>query len=97
VSGEAHVAAFLKALEGRFKPPPGQRHVLYAELLGSETAGYSDRLCLQIAMRVPMEAIVLDGDLAKPIEQLLQEVTETVHKAAEVKRRGREFDLATGG
>lgn len=90
-SGEAHVAAFLQALEQRFTPPPGDRHCLFFD-------AEFGRLALRIAARQPMDSIYLDdGDLAKPVDQLLAEVDQVLHRISEIKRRELEFDHATGG
>lgn len=88
---EAHIAAFLQALEQRFTPPPDQRHCLFFD-------AEFKRLALRIAARAPLDSIYLDaGDLDKPVEQLLAEVDQVLHRADEIRRRQREFDQMTEG
>lgn len=95
MSGVAHVAAYLKALEDFLPPPRGRHYTLEFAEFGNDVAGFERTLCLRVGQAEP---IYLDqGDLEKPVEQLLQETIDILHRADEVKRRLAEFDQATGG
>lgn len=88
------MAGYLTALAEAL-PAPGRRITLHAVEVGSDVKGWTLALCLTLP---GIEPIFLEGDdLEKPIDQLVRETVETVHRAAEVKRRQAEFDQMTGG
>ena len=96
MTGEAKVIAFLIALERALTPPRGQHHVLFASDYNTES-GWQPCLFLQVAARQPVEPIqIQDGDLAKPIEQLVDEVTALVLRADHRAAKLREFDERMG-
>jgi hypothetical protein len=87
VSAENRIVAFLMALAQRFPPAPQGRHHLYAEQVGSPVRGWQDTLCLELALRYPVDPIYIDaGDLDKPTDQLVAEVADIVARARDLKR-----------
>jgi hypothetical protein len=88
MSVQAHIVEFLLALEARIAPVPGHRHLVFAARTGTEIKGYSERLYLQLASRQMLEPICIDdGDLARPVDDLVAEVVEIINAAAGLKRQ----------
>lgn len=84
MSGVAHVAAYLQALEAVRPLSPGFRYTLHAVELGSDVQGWTPALHLTVP---GVEPIFLEGDdLEKPVERLVQETIDTINRAAELKR-----------
>lgn len=92
MTGVVHVAGYLVALADAL--PSTRPYTLQAVELGSDVQGWT----LALRLNVPgLEPIFLEGDdLEKPIEQLVRETIDTIHRAAEVRRRQAEFDRMTG-
>ena len=88
MSALEHLVAFLKELEAQIPPAQDRRHVLHHGSYGSELAGWKDKLCLTLNVHgKPVLLFLEEGDLGKPIPQLVAEVRECFTRALEVERR----------
>lgn len=67
----AYLIAFLTALEEALPPTPGTRHVLHVDR--------GAFLCIALSGRLPV--YVEDGDLGKPVGELVAEIAEIARRA----------------
>ena len=60
------IMTFLKTLEAEAPPPPGQHHSLTFAQYGSDSEGWSDRLCLGFRKHNGSQNYFLDDNDLKP-------------------------------
>lgn len=89
------MVAYLKALAEALPPPDGKPYTLTEARFGSDLMGWEPALILNV--EAPEPVYLVGRDLEKSVEQLVRETIDTIHRAAEVKRKLAEFDQMTGG
>lgn len=88
MSALEHLIGFLKELEAQIPPAQDRRHVLHWGQYGSDLSGWKDKLCLTLNVHgKPVLIFIEEGDLGKPIPQLVAEVRECFTRARDLERQ----------